>query len=274
MAEPVLRYPGAKWSMADWIVSMLPSHDVYLEPFFGSGAVFFNKQPSRLETINDINGDVINLFKILRDYPEELERRIELTPWAREEYYTCTNRDGSVVKTDNEIEMARRFLVRCWQSMSGKLDSRTGWRHDIKCDCGQNHVKTWLRLPQRIRSFAGRLKDAQIENRDALELIERYRLSNVLIYVDPPYVLSTRAGKIYHDEMTDKQHVELLDILNKHPGPVLLSGYDSEIYSECLSKWERKSKSSVADQGKKRQEVIWINPVASNSLGTLFNGVI
>lgn len=263
MAEPILRYPGAKWNMADWIISHLPPHDVYLEPYFGSGAVFFNKQPSRLETINDISGDVVNLFHVLRNSPDELERMIGLTPWSREEYYACTNRNGSIVKVDNEIEMARRFLVRCWQSMSGKLDARTGWRHDIKCDCGQNHVKTWLRLPQRIRMFASRLKDAQIENRDASELMLRYKLPNVCIYVDPPYVLSTRAGKIYQDEMTDQQHINLLEILINHPGPVLLSGYDSEMYSEYLKSWETKYKSSSTDSGKKRQEVLWLNPKAA-----------
>lgn len=267
--KPVLRYPGAKWSISDWIVSHLPPHDVYLEPFFGSGAVFFNKPPSRLETINDLSVEVVNLFKVLRDNPVELERMIELTPWSREEYYSCTMPNGNTPKSGNDIEDARRFLVRCWQGMSSKIDGRTGWRCDIKCECGQNHVKTWLKVPERIRDVVDRLKQVQIEQQPAVELIKRYKNENVLIYADPPYPLSTRSGTMYYYEMSDKEHIELLETLNEHPGPVIISGYECQLYENNLSEWIKETKSAVADKGK-RKEVIWINKAAYMYSNRLF----
>lgn len=121
--KPVLKYAGAKWRIADWISGFFPPHEIYLEPFFGSGAVFFRKAPARLETINDIDGNVVNLFRVLREQPEQLAALIELTPWARDEYYS------SYEKTGEPVEDARRFLVRCWQAFGTMTAARTGWRH-------------------------------------------------------------------------------------------------------------------------------------------------
>src|SRR5258708_9224550 len=84
--KPVLKYPGAKWRLADWIIQHLPPHKMYIEPFLGSGAIFFNKKPSEFELLNDRDGDVVNLFRVMRDSGQELAERIELTPWARSEY--------------------------------------------------------------------------------------------------------------------------------------------------------------------------------------------
>src|SRR5690554_1056987 len=108
--KPVLKYPGSKWNIAKWIISFMPPHTTYLEPFFGSGAVFFQKPPSKVEMINDIDGNVVNLFRVIREHPEELAALIEMTPWARDEYY------ASYEKTGDSLEDARRFLVRCWQA--------------------------------------------------------------------------------------------------------------------------------------------------------------
>ncbi|MGI8375834.1 DNA adenine methylase, partial [Bacillus velezensis] len=105
----ILHYPGSKWSMTDWIISHMPEHKTYVEPFFGSGALFFNKQPSTIETINDLDSSVVNLFKVIRDHPEELARLIEWTPLSREEYYASYDSESG-----DEIEDARRFLIRCW----------------------------------------------------------------------------------------------------------------------------------------------------------------
>lgn len=121
--KPVLKYAGAKWRLADWIGGLLPPHEIYLEPFFGSGAVFFRKAPARLETINDIDGNVVNLFRVLREQTEQLAALVELTPWARDEYY------ASYEKSGNDLEDARRFLVRCWQAFGTMTAARTGWRH-------------------------------------------------------------------------------------------------------------------------------------------------
>lgn len=121
MIAPVLKYPGAKWRLAVWILERMPPHEQYVEPFFGSGAVFFRKQPSRLETINDLDGDVVNLFRVIREAPEELAAAAWATPWAREEYEASYERPGGL----DPAERARRFLVRCWQSHGSRTFGAT-----------------------------------------------------------------------------------------------------------------------------------------------------
>ncbi|WYU49988.1 DNA adenine methylase [Bacillus sp. FSL K6-0047] len=252
----ILHYPGSKWSMASWIISKFPAHETYLEPFFGSGAVFFNKQPSTVETINDLDGQVVNLFKIIRDFPDELSRLIEYTPLSRQEYY------GSYEQTGDELEDARRFLIRCWQAIGAKTSDRTGWRSIISAN-GPKVARDWSALPDKIQRVAKRLKEAQIENQPALKLLERYKRPEVLIYADPPYVLETRTKRHYKCEMNHSDHVQLLSALNEHPGPVILSGYAHELYDSHLAEWHREVMTVTAEAGAKREEVLWINPVAA-----------
>jgi DNA adenine methylase len=251
---PVLRYPGAKWRIADWIISYLPPHTHYLEPYFGSGAVFFNKPPSNVETINDIDGQVVNLFRVLREQPDELVRLIEFTPWSRQEYYE------SYTLTGDPLEDARRFLVRCWQGHGTRTNSRTGWRNKVTDAKTTDYVAIWARLPRRITAIGSRLKNVQVENTPAVDLIQRNNADNVLIYADPPYNLNTRSGPMYAHEMNDADHEELLEVLDKHPGPVLLSGYANPMYDERLKHWDRVTKRALAEKGKERTEVLWINP--------------
>ena len=260
--KPVLRYPGAKWNLAQWIISFFPAHTTYLEPFFGSGAVFFNKLPSKVETINDIDGNVVNLFKVIRDRTEEFMRLVEFTPWARDEYY------ASYEKTGDELEDARRFLVRCWQAFGANIHRTSGWRNDTSGRC--NMPSQWTNLPGRILNLTARLKDAQIENAEAVGLIKKYNYPDTLIYADPPYPLALRT-KMYAHEMTDADHIELLDALDAHPGPVLLSGYACEMYDNRLKHWRRETKKAQAEKGQVRTEILWINPVAARQLeGRLF----
>lgn len=186
---PVLKYPGAKWNLADWIIDHLPKHTTYVEPFFGSGAVFFKKHPSRVETINDLDSNITNLFKVIRDHPQELARVIDFTPWSREEYDTLLLPAGDtevIPRTGDSIEDARRFLVRCWQAFGSKTSDRVGWKNEVQGKQGKNTVKIWCQLPKRIMDVAHRLKTVQVENRSALEVIERHRYPGVLIYCDPP----------------------------------------------------------------------------------------
>ncbi len=256
----VLKYPGSKWSMADWIISSFPvgyEKMTYLEPFFGSGAVFFNKNRSLVETINDLDSKVVNLFRVIRDRPEELARLVEYTPWSREEYRL------SYEKTGDELENARRFLVRMWMAIGAKSSDITGWRNNIKSING--NVAQWATvLPENIVNIASRLKHTnnrlvQIENQPAARLIERHRRKNVFIYADPPYVRSTRGKRIYACEMTDADHAELLELLCRHPGPVMLSGYESKLYAEYLKDWKAKTMTANCEAGGVRQEVIWMN---------------
>lgn len=262
----VLNYPGSKWSMVDWIIDNMPAHDTYLEPFFGSGAIFFNKTPSKVETINDLDSNVVNLFRVIRDRPEELAKLVKWTPFSREEYYSAYEVTG------DSLEDARRFLARCWQAIGVKMSDRTGWRSIIGAET-HNRTKEWRSIPDRILKIADRLKDAQIESQPAAKLIERYRRPEVLLYVDPPYILETRTNRHYKHEMTNEDHVELLDLLDQHPGPVLLSGYAHPLYDERLKHWHRETLKAVAETGSARTEVLWINPIAVRQAGqqTIFN---
>lgn len=251
--------------MTEWIIDHMPDHKTYLEPFFGSGAVFFRKQQSPLETINDIDGDVVNLFRVVRNKPEELARLVQWTPYSREEYYESYESNGS------DIERARQFLVRCWQAIGAKTSDKTGWRSNIQHDKAPNKTwpKQWQDVPGEILEVANRLKDVQIENQPALQILERYKYPDVLVYADPPYILSTRSKRMYRHEMNENDHLELLEALDAHPGPVILSGYAHQMYDERLKHWSRETRQATADRGQPRTEVLWINPIAAKKCGQL-----
>jgi len=267
--KPVLRYPGAKWNLAEWIIGHFPTdyeNMTYLEPFFGSGAVFFTKRPSKIETINDLDGQVINLFAVIRDNSDELCRLITATPWARDEFYASMN----AVEGSNE-ERARRFLVRCWQGLQARTSHRSGWCNEVDPRGAKSYPKLWQALPGRIRSIAARLLDAQIENRSALELIPKHNLPNVLIYADPPYLKETRTGgSLYVHEMSAELHAVFLDLMLQHQGPAIISGYPSSQYLEALGGWKINTKSvNSGSRGralKGATEVLWLNPIAAASI--------
>ena len=253
----VLKWPGAKWSIANQIVQLLPPHKIYLEPFFGSGAVFFNKQPCNTEIINDLDNDIVNLFKCIRDYPEELAALIELTPYSRDEYKESYNREG------DGLERARQFIIRCNMARAGMQYYSSSWRHAgpvLGATCKQRVSGAWNKVPGYILEATKRLKDAEIECMDALDLIKKYNRNDCLIYVDPPYLLSTRRQRYYNVEMEkEEQHIELLEVLKAHSGPVILSGYDTDIYNDLLPGWTKYEIVTQAEQGLKRKEVIWAN---------------
>ena len=221
----LLKYPGGKWRIADWIISQFPAHKVYLEPFFGGGGVLFNKRPADIETINDLNGDIVNLFRVCRECPAELAAALALTPWARDEFRACYD-----IQCGDEMERARRTLVRYHQSFGTCNSSPNSWRN-VQTAGGPRVCFQWNELPQTIMQVFGRLKEAQIENTDALTLIERYSSPETLIYIDPPYLQSLRKRNMYKYEMTDKQHVELLELIKQSKSMICLSAYDNELYN-------------------------------------------
>lgn len=261
MSGPVLRYPGAKWRLASWIAAQFPAHKVYVEPFFGSGATFFTKSPSHSELINDLDGDVVNLFRVLRAKPsaEAKASALESTPWAREEWADA--KESRTQPAEDPIERARRFLVLAWQSHGQRLGYGCGWRHDGPQGSHQSVAQQWRNLPGRVLASVERLKDAMIECRPALDIIHRYRGEEVLLYCDPPYLGSTRRHKrLYNHELSRAdEHEELLAALLAHPGPVVLSGYASELYDERLRGWAKATAPSVTEKGKPRTEVLWMN---------------
>ena len=255
----LLRYPGSKQRIAPWIIEQMPKHHSYLEPYAGGIAVLLNKEPSRIETINDLDGDVINLFRVIQrpGTREELIRLIVYTPYARAVYDNAfpDNPDDLT-----EVERAANFLIRSWMGHGFRTCEKTGWKKGVYSDSGAAYaVRYWNDLPEVITGVAQRLKMVQIENRPAVDLIKAFNHSNILIYADPPYVLSTRNRKNYRYEMTDQDHVELLEALLLHTGPVMISGYDNEIYSEYLKGWRKESTPARAENSLPRTECLWMN---------------
>jgi DNA adenine methylase len=259
--DPILKYVGAKWRVAKWILKFIPKHESYLEPFFGSGAVFFNKDPCRIETINDIDGEVVNFFRVCRTQPEELAEMLRLTPWARED------RNDAYIPGDTELEKARKFAVRCWQTFGPTPRVTNGWRNTTgkHQNSGPNNAKLWTMLPERIARASQRLMGVQIENAPAIGLIKRHNGPEVLIYADPPYIWSTRTtnGMSYKHEMTDADHEELLMALKQHKGPALLSGYENDLYNDHLQEWRKETHKTQAERGATRIECLWMNPACA-----------
>lgn len=250
--KAVLKYPGAKNRITNWICSYIPKHSIYLEPFAGSLAVLFNKPRCHIETVNDLHGEVVNFFRVLRDNQEELRRRIELTPYSREEY------DKSYEQTEDSVERARRFCVRCWMGFGCANLYHNGFKTGQQMH-SPNPAKAWAGLPDIMLQAAERLKGVQIENLPALEILKRYNTSDVFVYADPPYLHGTRKNYLYKHEMSDSDHEELLDTLTAHPGPVMISGYDNELYSQYLKGWRKVQKNTLAESGLKRTETLWMN---------------
>lgn len=243
----VLKWPGAKWQLAPWIVERLPAHKRYVEPYFGSGAVFFHKKPVPYEVINDRDGEIANLFRVIREEGNTLAALIEATPWAREEWEVCSTPALA------SVERARRFLAYCWQSYArGTPNVPTGWRTKAPT------LTHWSHLPDDLTLAMARLRSVQIENRDAIDVITSHHSPDVLIYADPPYPRSLRR-RFYGHEMTDGDHSALLDALLAHPGPVAVSGYHCELYDSRLSGWQHYEQSVVVEKAERRTEVLWVN---------------
>lgn len=255
---PPLRYMGSKWQLADWIISQFPPHKSYIEPFAGGASVFFRKPPSALETLNDLNGEVVNFFDVLRTQTNELIRLVEMTPFSRAEY------ERSFEPCADPLERARRYYVRSWQAFgSGGLAMPTGWRHQNNTNRGTSVATEWNRL-KGLQLGAARLKNAQIECDQAVNIIRRYDHADALFYVDPPYILSTRERKTgrYQHEMSDDEHRELAAVLRQVQGGVLLSGYDHPLYRELYTDWRTISKTTTTNGNSTSIEYLWISPMA------------
>lgn len=220
--------------------------------------MFFNKQPGAVETINDLDGDVVNMFRILREQPDELRRALELTPYSREEYNLAFE------PCEDPLEKARRFIVKTTQAIGAKMDGKCGWRNHKQIKIGGTACK-WNGIADTIDVAASRLKGdtthlVQIEHMDALRLIRRYNTPDALIYCDPPYVRSTRkSGKLYSCEMTNDDHQELLEIITHSQAKVVISGYECDLYSDYLKHWNKYVTEVRTTSAEVAHEVIWTN---------------
>lgn len=253
--KALMKYPGSKWSIAKWIIDFFPEHHSYLEPFFGSGAVLFNKPRSHIETVNDLDGNVVNLFEWIKRDPERLAYEIYYTPYARQVYD-----DAFALVPEDSFERAVNFYIRLNMGHGFRTNGeKVGWKNDVQGRERAYASQDWCNLPKKIMQTAERLRGVQIECRPAVDLIERFNYPNVLVYLDPPYVLGTRHGKQYKCELDDKGQIELLDVALAHKGPLLISGYDNTLYNDRLQGWHREETTNYSQVCSKKREVLWMN---------------
>jgi DNA adenine methylase len=250
----LVRYHGGKVRIAEKIIGLFPGHDCYVEPFGGGGAVLLAKPRSRLEVYNDLDGDMVALFRTLRDDPQALAEAIALTPFAREEH------EVSYQEPETDLERARRVLVRShFGHGSSGIHRSTGFRA-AGMRAGTLPVHGWMTLPETVRVAAERMRGVVIERRPAVQVMQAHDGSQTVHYVDPPYLPETRdKGRDYRHEMTREDHEELLTALRELRGQVVLSGYASQMYDDALNDWRRIEIKTRADRAAARVEVIWCN---------------
>lgn len=265
MKSPV-PYFGSKQSIAPWIVSLLPDHGHYVEPFCGSLAVLLAKRPSHAETVNDLSRDLMTFWRVLRDQPANLIRVCALTPHSSAEHEAAFE----PAPEGDDLETARRVWIRLTQGRSNALQRRTGWRRQIARDT-QPMPERLNASCDRFAAVAERLASVSLECRPALDVIADYgKQPGVLLYVDPPYVASTRNSTHYRHEMTgDAEHRELATALADCKASVVLSGYGSDLYAELFDGWHRYEQSTMtgnATSDKGRTEVLWSNRILAGQV--------
>ncbi|KAA3658041.1 MAG: DNA adenine methylase [Chloroflexi bacterium] len=261
---------GGKFSHLDWLLPLLPKTTHYCEPFGGSAAVLINRHPSPVETFNDIDGELVNFFRVLRTQKEELLEAIGLTPFSREELRIAVNDSLEGIA---DLERARRFFVRARQVRTGlaQTASEGRWAHcKLTSRAGMaGAVSRWLGSVEGLSEIAQRLLRVQIENEPALKVIKRFDSPETLFYCDPPYVHESRSDtQAYAYEMSDEDHRQLAEVLNNVQGKVALSGYHSPLMKELYGDWtfieaptkKAHSTNTRPDTTKQtRTEVLWIN---------------
>lgn len=255
---------GGKFSHLDWLLPLLPECSHYCEPFAGSAAILLNRRPSPVETYNDVDGEVVNFFKVLREEKARLIEAIGLTPFSREEFAKACQLDPSLPF----FERARRFYVRARQVRTGLAQTASVGRWANCINTSRNGmsgvISRWLGGIENLAFIAERLLRVQIENRPAIDVIRLYDSKDTLFYCDPPYVHDTRGDtKSYSYEMTNDEHRQLAQTLNAVNGSVAISNYQCDLMDKLYPapRWKKhfsplKTIHSTKD---KRQEVLWVN---------------
>jgi DNA adenine methylase len=254
---------GGKFSHLDWLLPLLPQTHHYCEPFAGSAAVLLNRAPSPVETYNDVDGEVVNFFRVLRDDPEGLMRAIGLTPFSREEFFNAVNDTG---RRASRLEKARLFYVRARQTRTGLAQTATlgRWANCKNTSrAGMSGViSRWFGGIDALGEIGNRLLRVQIENRPALDVIRLYDTSDTLFYCDPPYLPETRGdSKAYGFEMDQEQHRVLATALHRINGKAAVSGYRCDLMDRLYKGWRRYDATEKRCHSIKqiRQECVWMN---------------
>lgn len=278
ITRPALRYHGAKFRLAAWIMRFFPAHRIYTEAFGGAAGVLLQKPASYAEVYNDLDGDVCNFFRVLRDPVArvQLMQACQLTPYAREEF------EQAFEPADDPIERARRLAIRAQMGFGsgGATKGQTGFRIDTKRAYGTAQ-HDWTTYPSAIAAAGQRFAGVLIENRPAIEVLQQHDGPETLHFVDPPYLQSTRVMQskstgTYRHELTDDDHDELLAVVDDLKGMVVLSGYASDTYDLQLTHWRRFTTRSRASAGRGtvvRDEVAWVNPACHEALQSNHGGL-
>lgn len=263
ITRPILHYHGGKFNLADWIISAFPKHRVYVEPYGGAASVLLQKPRSYAEVYNDLDGEIVNLFKLTRDQGAELIRILELTPFSRDEY------GNSFAVSEDPLEQARRTVIRSMMGFGSNALCRniqSGFRSNSNRS-GTTPAHDWKNYPGCLKAIIERLRGVVIENRDAEGLMFQHDSEETLHYCDPPYVHETRSAKVhghhgYTYEMTDAEHEQMAESVKELRGMVMISGYRCGMYDRLFSGWERIERAALADGAKDRIEVLWFNEKA------------
>lgn len=272
---PPIGYFGAKTRIAGRIAGLLPAHGHYVEPFAGSLAVLLAKPASRMETVNDLDGDLMTFWRVLRDRPADLEAACALTPHSRAEH------QAAYQPAADDVERARRVWVLLTQGRA-RLARPTGWRHHADPSGSATSMPGYLRgYVARIAPAAARLAAVSLECRPALEVIAAYgKHPGALIYADPPYPATTRAnstGAYRHEMTSDTDHADLAEALHRCRAAVVISGYPCPLYDDLYARWHRheiRAYSGYGTHGKTRTEALWSNrPLAARAELPLFGEV-
>jgi DNA adenine methylase len=257
-----LRYFGGKWAIAPWIIEHMPEHRVYVEPFGGAASVLLRKPRSKVEVYNDLDDEVVGIFRVLQDavHCRELVRLLKRTPYARREF------EMAFLASSDPVERTRRAIIRAYMSFhhealfNSRKTTFSDARHRKSGNCCKAHE--WSSYPRHLASVCRRLRGVLIEHRDALDVIRVQDTPDALFFVDPPYLHATRSHSSYRHEMTDEQHVALLTLLKSVKGQVMVSGYASALYDDLLAGWQRLERRHYAAAGavgaQSRTEVLWI----------------
>jgi DNA adenine methylase len=282
--RPILRWHGGKWKLGAWIIAHFPRHKIYVEPFGGGASVLMRKPRTYAEVYNDLDEEVVNLFRVLRDDAQSarLIELLRLTPFARAEF------NAAYLPTDDKIERARRLVIRSYMGF-GSDGTNSEWRTGFRANSnrsGTTPAHDWANYPGCLTEAVERLRGVIVENRDAMRVMASHDSAETLHYLDPPYLHATRSRKsrrrgeggvaAYRHEMTDQDHAELLAFLPSVRGMVVLSGYPHPMYDDALQGWERVQVDAHADGARDRTEVLWLNPLCAqrlHSMGPLFEAV-
>jgi DNA adenine methylase len=271
--RPVLRYHGGKWKLAPWIISHFPAHRIYVEPYGGAASVLLQKERSYSEVYNDLDGEIVNLFRVLRNpmQARELIRLLRLTPYARTEFETSYLADG------DPIEQARRTVTRSFMGFGSTVTGKwsTGFRSNSN-HRGTAPAHDWRNYPEALEGIIDRLRGVVIENRPAYKVLIMHDTPQTLHYIDPPYPFSTRngrwAGNAYRHEMSDNDHREMAEVLRGLTGMIVISGYACDLYDiELYPDWQSVKKSTHADGASQRTETLWLSPSVSKILDEKLN---